>query len=252
MSNTDTLNQVPEPRPIMIRILPIALLTTTAALAFTSQTPPASKPARPDAERMDGDKDARTSTPQAKRTDGYLATWLVTTNNNEVALAQLALQKATDPEVKKFAQRVIDEQRPFTQKLQPFASGAGPIGGAGSVSRAGEPKQVQEASSGRDGGEFNHVGLIDELGQQCLMSARKELEQKQGAEFDHCYMGMAIGATMGEDDMLTVFEKHASGPLAAAMTEGHRVVTKRLQDAKDGAKKMMEGAKTAARNDGDK
>jgi predicted outer membrane protein len=236
----------------MMRILPIILLSGTAMAAISqtpSQNPPRPDSTRPPTGQESQDKTGQdktqdptratspssTGSPEAKQTDGFLATWLVVGNNNEVALAQLAQTKATDPEVKQFAQKMIEDHKQMAQKLQPFASSvSGTATGALDKPAAGSP---QNASFERMGG-FDHVGLIQDLGQQCLQSAKRELEQKQGAEFDRCFMGMAVGAHMKANDMLTVFQQHASSSLKPVLSEGQKTVATHLQHAKDLAKKM--------------
>jgi hypothetical protein len=104
------------------------------------------------------------------------------------------------------------------------------------------PPAATEGITGTSGASLDHMALIQELGRECFESARKELEQKQGAEFDHCYVGMAIGAHMKLNDQMTVFARHASGDLKNTITEGQRTVRTHLDHAKELAKKLMDGA----------
>src|SRR5204862_7645901 len=138
-------------------------------------------------------------------------------NNNEVTLSQIAQQMAQSDEVKQFAQKMVTDHQQAATKLQQFTTGPGvgshPVGGLGdehsnpgsisgtsgqSGSAAGQqPGRPVEASSGQMGmdltGNLDHFALITELGRQCLESSRKELEGKQGLDFDRCYMHMAVG-----------------------------------------------------------
>jgi predicted outer membrane protein len=75
--------------------------------------------------------------------------------------------------------------------------------------------------------------LIEELGEQHLQTARTFLSEKQDEEFDRCFVGMAIAGHMQSDDMLTVFERHASGELKSTIQEARRTVKQHLQAAKD-------------------
>ena len=214
-----------------MRLLSLFLLASTATLPAFFQTSPSGQDERPDKPPATGD---------AKQIDTFLATWLVVEGNNSLALAQLALQKATDPEVKAFAQMMIDDHRPFLQELTPFAGGAA----SGALGRPDQPNPVQNASFHSDGA-FDHVGLIKDLGAQCLSSSRKELDAKQGAEFDRCFMGLAVVGHMRAHDMLTVFQEYASDPLDEVLGEGQETIGTHLQKAKDGARKL-EGKAVAA------
>src|SRR6266540_924858 len=115
----------------MMRLLTLCFVTATAAMTALPQNPPTknppstnppsnpqnpNNPSRPGSEtrdwRMDGKED-----------DNFLASWILISNNNEVALAQLAQQRATDPEVKQYAQKLIEDHGQFAQKLQSYAPG---------------------------------------------------------------------------------------------------------------------------------
>jgi len=230
----------------MLRLCQFVLLS--AALTGVPQTPPSQNPAQKNPpqnstpDRRDPALGAKGSTVDSKETDGYLATWLVVDNNNEIELAKLAQQKATNPEVKAFAQKLIADHGAIVQQLQPFASGTAMTTGSleGSEPTKG-PSQAESASFAHEGA-FDHIGLIQDLGKQCLQSARAELEKKQGAEFDRCFMGMAIGGHMHANDMLTVFQSRASSSLKPILSEGQKVVTEHLQHAKDIAKRMEDKA----------
>jgi len=215
----------------MLRSLPIALFAVTAAFSPFLQTP-AEKGTPPAAAQG-----ARGTNPDAKQTDELLGTWLRVGGENQVALCELALQRASSPEVKAFAQQMLDEHRGMLAKLQPFASSSGAID-AGAPARPTDPKGSRPGAGGAPSSGFDHAGLLTELGAQCLESSRKELMQKQGAEFDRCFVGMAIGSHMGANDMLTVFQRHASPSLAPVLADSQRVVATHLQHAKELAKKL--------------
>jgi predicted outer membrane protein len=197
--------------------------------------------------------------------DGILAFWLVVDNKNEITIARLAEQRAQDPEVKQFAARMVADHDKLVQALQPFAGDAGVRGTGTTLGRNSTDRDATARdaagrdANGRDTGTreassrdphsptstgsnsaagFGHAELIQELGDQCLNSVRTELEQKQGAEFDRCFMGMAIGCHMKANDMLTVFQRHASPEFKNVLVEGQRTVKMHLADAKTLAKKL--------------
>jgi putative membrane protein len=242
----------------MMRFSPL-ILTATGVLAVlpqeTRRDPNKTTPPAAQREMTGHDHEA-----DPKGTDEFLATWALIGSNNEIALAELAVQRASNPEVKQFAQKMIDDHRQMVQKLQAFASpmdiAMGERHPAPASDRpattpprettpSAETPRAHEASASH-GMAFHHTGLIRELGEQCLQSSRKELEQKQGADFDRCFMGMAVGAHMKANDELTVFQRHASTTLKPVLSESQRVVASHLEDAKSLAKKLETGTSTAA------
>jgi predicted outer membrane protein len=189
----------------------------------------------------------------ASATDTILATWLLVGNDNEIALAEVASQRAENPEVKQFAQKLVADHRQMGQKLETFAARTGTIGksesggsdkGGTGTDTTGQP---QEASAPKKAvsGELDHLALLHELGEQCLTSATKELQQKQGAEFDLCFVGMAIGGHMQTNDAMTVFQRHASSELSGVIGEGQKAVQAHLTQAKELAKKLQAAAMSA-------
>jgi predicted outer membrane protein len=93
------------------------------------------------------------------------------------------------------------------------------------------------------------VNLKMELKEQCLSSARSELEQKSGAEFDKCFMGMQVMEHVAAVDTLTVFQKRASPELAQTLTEALTTVQAHLEHARSLAKKL-DGNRDAGTREG--
>jgi predicted outer membrane protein len=252
------------------------LVTTTCATLATvalCQEPPAHPPGHPQQPtttqqpRNNTQPGAQSGTQtQSAANDATLVTWLLVDNENEIALSRIALQKAQSAEVKQFAQQMIDDHGKMVQKLQQ-------LGGANRVSTAGgdttrpDPNrpadptkratdakgeypagQPMEASGVRSiAGGIDHERLIRDLGRKCQESSTKMLQEKQGAEFDKCYMGMQLGAHMKAVDMLEVFRNYASPSLRPAIEEALPTVQMHLQHAKDIAKKTEVASADATR-----
>lgn len=178
---------------------------------------------------------------QSSKSDGILAGWLQLGSNNEVQLGQLAQQQAQGSEVKQFAQKMVEDHREMAQKLQPFATAAGFSGRTDGVTagRDTAPGQSRPRPAGVGAGvELDVVAVLEELGKEHLESARNELEQKSGEEFDRCYVGAMVASHMKSKDMFTVFQRHASGELKSVLEDGQQTVEMHLQEAKDLAKKL--------------
>jgi putative membrane protein len=158
--------------------------------------------------------------------DAVLIAWLIQDNENEVALAQLAQQKASSNEVKEFSKLMLRDHSSLLSKLHKSSTAAGEA----------------QSKQGREAGSLDIIALKKELGRQCLASAKRELEQKSGAEFDKCYMYSQVGAHMGAVDTLTVFQNHASGEFKDMLAEGLPVVKGHLDHARSLAKKLDGGS----------
>ena len=188
-------------------------------------------------------------------TDRQIVEWLEVDNQNEIALAEIAEEKASDNDVKKFARQMVDEHTEFLQKLNRT------IGN----SRIGQPQQPtgqqqigqqqigqqqigqqqlgqQRRQTSQQAGQFTQgrsqqqgldlVALKHQLGEQCRQSASRELQQKSGAEFDKCYIGMQIGMHMQMLDTLKVFSRYASPELDQLIEKGEETTQSHLDHAK--------------------
>jgi predicted outer membrane protein len=172
----------------------------------------------------------------AAASDTILATWLVVANENEIALANLALQQAQSKEVKQFAQQMIDDHGAFAQKLRPFAgpATATPVGKPPSSGSVETTKAPVEANGGRTTGTpaFDHQALLRELGEKCVASSTMMLADRKGAAFDHSFMQMQVGNHVMLADLIEVLGKHASTDLRPILTSGLATVRGHLGHAK--------------------
>jgi len=114
-----------------------------------------------------------------------------------------------------------------------------------------QPGAVAQPGRAPANAQHGHVGSVllqidEQLAEECLESAQRELHDKKGAEFDHCYMGMQIGAHMKMVDMLKVYEKHATPELAQVFRKGREAAQGHLDQAKK-IMKNLDGVRTAGR-----
>jgi predicted outer membrane protein len=207
---------------------------------------------------------------------------LLVDNQGEVAMAQFALQKTQNQEVRQFAQKLIDDHQKMIDSLKQAGAGEGATAATTGQSTTGQSTTGQPATAGASGqarpdpnataasdrrnsvnpgaaelgagqgssGPTDFVSLKRELGKQCLQSSQRELGSKQGAEFDKCYIGMQIAAHQHAVDTLTVFRRHASDPLGRTIDEGLPVVQAHLEHAKQ-LMKQLESATPSTANSTD-
>lgn len=199
----------------------------------------------------------------SSRGDAQLAACLIIENNNEAALGQFATQKAKNPEVKDFAQRMVNDHEQFASQLQKFASAGGieikkPAGvGAGdnrsqrserrsserdadanqSTTQRGEEtaqstKRTSQASATEQGQGLDFVAIKQEIADRCLASIKQALEEKQPEKFDKCYVGGQVMAHMAMVDALEVLKNHASSELSPVLEDGLKTAQAHLDEAK--------------------
>jgi predicted outer membrane protein len=250
-------------------VTPQLLAQQTTAPREQQQNQPRTQQAQP---AQPGQPGQRPQAQPGQRADAQLAACLVIANEGEVAVAKLAQQRASNPQVKRFAEQMIEDHGQMLQKLQRIAGAQ-----AGQRSAEGQPDQprtnrpaegqanrpnqperdrpavsaeaARQAGSAMRGGSIDFVALKRELAQQCLETTRKELGSKEGKEFDRCYMGMAIMKHMEAIDTMKVFKNHASPEFAQALDGGIRTATTHLEHAKEIAKQLEGDAASTARRE---
>ncbi|HVX62776.1 MAG TPA: DUF4142 domain-containing protein [Pirellulales bacterium] len=162
-------------------------------------------------------------------TDWQIGEWLMVDNQAEIALSEAAEKSASDDDVKEFAQDMRDKHHEVLQKLRKEVAMQPRGGQPGGARPRGVPVRPG-ARQGMDG--LDLVSLKQQLGEQCRKSALQELQQKHGAEFDKCYMGMQIGMHMQMLDSLKVFSRYASPELDRLIEEGENSTQSHLERAK--------------------
>lgn len=214
----------------------------------------------------------------ATKADQEMAACLLSACRNEIELAKLAQTKATSQEVKDFATKTIREHTEACAKLEQWAgtlASARPAPAGTTRPLTGRPatEAIPEAApeaappeEGRDievriqpgarpgadrpgagvtierggRGALNWVSVHQELAAQCLASAKKELGQKEGADFDKCFMAMAIGGHQHALDAQQVFSNYASAGFKSELQDCSKTCMSHLQEAKT-VMKNLEG-----------
>jgi predicted outer membrane protein len=206
---------------------------------------------------------------QNQAVDHYLAACLLGQNEAEVKLSEIAQQKSDNAQVKQFAEQMIQDHKKLIEQLQPLAAmqaGAkarvsGAIGTRTEVEQPAAPTDTTAAPSintptdtatrvattdrpAMAGGALHQLGQIEkQIGDRCLQTATEELQQKSGAEFDKCYVGMAVGAHMHALAALEVIGQQTQGQLAQVAKQAQPTVQKHYDQAKQ-LMKQLEGQST--------
>lgn len=257
---------------------PLILISSLLGSTLLAQENPTGQPGArtPATQNPQGQSNAPGQNGMAAQQEGdqVLISWLLVDNENEIALARIAVQRAENPQVKQFAQTMIDDHQKMVDALRQAtgntsgsatdgrrdattggrSSTGTPTGGQQpgdrtSEASGGETRKATDASSVRTDGGFDHRRLITDLGAKCRQSATEMLQQKQGAEFDRCYMGMQVGVHMKAQDTLEVFRGYASPTLRSSLEQSLTTVKQHKQQAEQIAKQLEKEGKVA-KNDG--
>jgi predicted outer membrane protein len=198
---------------------------------------------------------------QWQNADHTLASCVATANQEEVALAKFAQDKAQNDDVKHFAKMMIEDHQAFLEKLEKFApeasrkgyldeknsstrddsnqttstkTGVQPAGGANNANQAGAIQQTKGTQAAARGNQpLDIVALDREVAQECLKSTKEKLQEKKGSEFDECFITQQVIKHAAMKDKLAVFQRHASAELAQVLSDGAETTEKHLKEAED-------------------
>lgn len=204
--------------------------------------------------------------------DQTLATCIAIANQEEISIAKFAEEKARKDDVKSFAKMLQKDHQAFLQKLQRFAPEAtregylteeSQTGAAGqrvtSVRAPGVQVNVQPAggqapaetgrpiqqtagtaavAAGQPGSSIDFVQLHREIANECIRSAKEEMNKKDQDKFDECFIGHQIAQHQAMKTKLTVFERHATGELKQTIAEGLQTTEQHLKKAEEIMKQL--------------
>lgn len=106
------------------------------------------------------------------------------------------------------------------------------------------------AGAGAAGGDMHaqSAQLEREIAQQCLASAQEKLQDKTGAEFDKCFMGLQVAKHMTMRDKLIVFQRHASGDLKQLLATGQKKTEEHLAKAEELMKSLDQSGSSSGQS----
>lgn len=221
----------------------LAAAASMLALACTTGRSVAADEARP------GQQTSQPSQ-QAGQLDQQIAACLLLGNQEEVALAEFAQERAQNPRVKEFAKMMIEQHQQAIAKIQqaspelaslnlklkanatggdePQYEATRPAARTTGATAAGEAS----ARAGESAADSPMFAWARDTAQECLNLTAKELSEKQGAEFDKAYMGQQCTAHVGMLAKLRASKSHASEKLQPVLAEGIEMTQHHLAEAK--------------------
>lgn len=199
-----------------------------------------------------GREPAKSAAGEASKADQEIAAVKLVEARNEIELAKLAQQKSQNEQVRQFAARLVKEHGDGLKDLEKAAGDyakteRAPGGGGVAVETNREGGVNVDVRRGAgSGSSLNWVAIHQQIAERCLAHAKQELTQKEGAEFDKCFIGMQIMAHQKMIDADTVFANYVSAEAKEKIDECKKVATDHLRAAKEIMEKLE--PKTAARS----
>lgn len=248
--------------------LAAAVLTVVVAgRAVAQQTNPAARPDDRSAPATTADRAAPAV--QAAMTDKMVANQLLEMSKGEVELANFALRRTQNEEVRRFAQQMIDDHSKFDTELAKFSSpelakdignqpatqgnqpgattpprnppgttaapgqtgpAAGAPGRATEPARPGEPAAPGRPENATTAAEGDpSVQICEDIGKQIGQSVQRELAQYQGSDFDRAYVGQQFWGHVIFVAAAKGAEKHVSPDLQQVLNQGAQTGEKHLE-----------------------
>jgi predicted outer membrane protein len=172
---------------------------------------------------------------QGSDLDKQIAACLLLGNQEEVALAQFALDRCQDDQCKQFAETMIEHHQQAISKIEQAAP---QLAAKDLKLRNAKLDRNENAQSSNQAGEQGNrldpaLMLTRQIKEECFALTAKALGEKQGAEFDKAYIGQQIMAHMLMKAELKGSEPFASEQLKPVIQEGMEVTEQHLARAKD-------------------
>jgi putative membrane protein len=183
----------------------------------------------------------------------YIVGCLLAKNQAEVEMGKFAQQQAQNPEVKEFAQMIVQDHGKLVQQLQKLNSPQAGDRATTTTDAAGQDvaeRTTTDAATLRTGGNSavdQLLALDRQIVERCSQMAKDELQQKQGAEFDKCFIGAQIGNHMQSLAALEVLQQQGPEQIQQIAQQAQPVVQQHLEHAKQIMQKL-EGQNTTGAN----
>jgi predicted outer membrane protein len=162
---------------------------------------------------------------QSNSADQQIAAKIHGGSHNEVEISKFAQSKLQNKEAKAFAEKMIEDHTADAEHYQKWAGKHGDT----AVREGG---QAEGQRTAQRAGALDWNEIHEQVGKQCLESAKQELGRHQGADFDQAFMGMQLAGHMKMQDELKVLKNHASGELRQQIDKSLQVVQGHLQQAR--------------------
>ena len=195
-----------------------------------------------------------------QHSDHMFASCLAIGNQEEVIIVKHAQEKLQNAEAKKFAKMMIEDHQAMLKKLAKWAPEATQEGylsdKEGNSERANVPPAAVNVKVGEnikvstDQAQNHHLAGIQihrEIAEECIRAAKAGMAEKEGAEFDKCFIGYQIAGHAMMKNTMVVFQRHATGELKQLLAEGITTTEKHMKKAEQ-IMRDLEGSRNSGAN----
>lgn len=188
---------------------------------------------------------------------------------SEIELAKFAEERSKNPKVREFAAMMVKDHTEACKELEKWAGDYGNSDKTRGDRDTSNKEAVTEAKPGarleletKKGGvvgvDFNAsqqgtrsgkaswVAIHQQMSEKCLAAAKQELSEKDGAEFDKCFIGMQLAAHQKTIIADEVFANYVSDESQKKLEKCKATATKHLEAAK-AIHKELESTSTAGK-----
>src|SRR4029077_11478073 len=137
-----------------------------------------------------------------------------------------------DKDVRQFADQMVKDHTDMVQKLERFAGAQRGIPATSMENRTAATGTLTAPADHR----IDFVALHRQIGQRFLELAQRGLEEKEGGQFDKCYLGQPIGDHMHVFATLEVIRNQGPPDLNQVLEAGLETTKSHLDEAKKIAK----------------
>ncbi|WP_437188174.1 DUF4142 domain-containing protein [Planctomicrobium sp. SH668] len=167
---------------------------------------------------------------QARQLEGRLADCGVLRNQHQIELCKFAAEHSKNEKVKAFAQEMMKDHQQLQERLLKFSvhdsMGKKHVHVADRAVEGGIPPIKTDKVEVRVGYAGDQPSVNDQLYQierecldNCLKNVKEKLAQKQGKEFDECFVEMQLAGHEMALANLNAVEKHVTGDFQALIRD---------------------------------
>ncbi len=126
-------------------------------------------------------------------------------------IARFAKEKSTNDDVKDFAATLEKAHQSCLDELKTLAA-----------SDTKKKTAVAESSldTAKNSSNIDFLQMHQEMSDQCLKDSKEMLGEKEGAEFDKCFVAMQVAKHAMMHSSLTVLQRHTTGKLQEFVKQG--------------------------------
>jgi putative membrane protein len=144
---------------------------------------------------------------------------------------------------REYARQMVQDHQKLVQELQPLAAMQGAQASdrartTTSLNATGQPDSATAGAANSNSAVDQLVSLEKQITKHCTQALREELQQKQGADFDKCYIGSQIGAHMQMLSALEVLGQQGPEQIQQVAQKAQPIVQQHLDHAKELAKQL--------------